>query len=175
MIKLVVVINGNGGVGKDTLCDFAGKYYKVKSISAIDPIKKIAGENGWNGEKDAKSRKFLADLKQTFIAYNDLPNKYLGQEYEKFQRSDEQILFVHIREGEEIQKFKKTVQLPCVTILITRKLFSDISWGNESDDKVNDYVYDYTYRNDKCLEDAEKDFVELITQIYEGCGKTVFQ
>lgn len=165
MIKLVVVMNGNGGVGKDTLCDFTGKYYKVKNISAIEPIKKIARENGWNGEKDAKSRKFLADLKQTFIAYNDLPNQYLCQEYEKFQRSDEQILFVHIREAEEIQKFIKNIQLPCVTMLITRKQISDISWGNESDDNVNNYNYDYIYNNDKCLEDAEREFVELITQI----------
>lgn len=168
MKKLVVVMNGSGGVGKDTLCEFVGKCYQVKNISAIEPIKKIAEENGWKGEKDAKSRKFLSDLKQTFIAYNDLPYKYLCQEYEKFEKTNEQILFVHIREGEEIQRFRESVQLPCVTILITREQVSDISWGNESDDNVNDYAYDYTYRNDKCLKDAEQDFVGLITQIYNS-------
>ena len=68
MKKIVIIINGNGGAGKDTLCDFAGEVYDTMNISAITPIKEIAKANGWNGEKDAKSRKFLADLKQIFVS-----------------------------------------------------------------------------------------------------------
>lgn len=169
MMKLVVIINGNGGVGKDTLCDFAGQVYKVRNISAIEPIKKIAGEHGWKGEKDPKSRKFLADLKRAFVAYNDLPYRYLCQEYEAFLKTDEQILFVHIREGEEIEKFKRHVQLPCVTMLITRRQASDVFWGNEADDQVNRYAYDYTYRNDKQLEEAQREFVQFLMRIYNEC------
>ena len=81
MKKIVIIINGNGGAGKDTLCDFAGEVYDTMNISAITPIKEIAKANGWNGEKDAKSRKFLADLKQIFVEYNDLPCQYLENEY----------------------------------------------------------------------------------------------
>jgi adenylate kinase family enzyme len=66
MTKLAFVINGSGGAGKDTLCELAAKHFKTVNVSSIDPIKKIARENGWNGEKDLKSRKFLADLKQVF-------------------------------------------------------------------------------------------------------------
>ena len=103
MEKLVIIINGVGGVGKDTLCDFAAKYYKIRKISAITPIKEIAQHYGWNGEKDERSRKFLSDVKRAFIEYNDLPTQYLLKQYEKFKKSEDEILFVHIREKEEIE------------------------------------------------------------------------
>ena len=35
MEKRVVIINGKGGVGKDTLCNIIGKKYAVKNISSI--------------------------------------------------------------------------------------------------------------------------------------------
>ena len=64
MKKIVIIINGNGGVGKDTLCEFAIEKYKVTSISSITPIKNIAHQCGWRGEKDSKSRKFLEKKKK---------------------------------------------------------------------------------------------------------------
>ena len=63
-IKLVIVVNGSGGVGKDTLCNFVGEKYASESVSSIDPIKKLAAECGWDGGKDDKSRRFLAELKR---------------------------------------------------------------------------------------------------------------
>ena len=107
MHKLVIVINGSGGVGKDSICSIVGKHYSTMNISSVDPIKKIAFENGWDGRKNEKSRKFLADLKQLFVDFNDLPCKYLLDKYQEFLESNNEILFVHIREPEEISKFKK--------------------------------------------------------------------
>ena len=46
MKKLVMVINGAGGVGKDTLCEFAMKHFKVMNISSITPIKELAALAG---------------------------------------------------------------------------------------------------------------------------------
>ena len=51
MNKTVIVINGQGGCGKDTICNIMAKYYKIKNISTVDPIKDIAKYAGWNGEK----------------------------------------------------------------------------------------------------------------------------
>ena len=42
MKKVAIVINGGGGVGKDTLCDLAAKHFKTINISTIDPIKELA-------------------------------------------------------------------------------------------------------------------------------------
>lgn len=168
MKKLVVIINGNGGVGKDTLCDFAAETFKVRNISAITPIKDIASKYGWKGEKDAKARKLLADLKAVFIAYNDLPFLYIKEQYHQFLEEEEEVMFIHIREAEEIDKVKAYVTIPCVTLLITRSQKQDQCWGNPSDDNVEKYEYDYRYRNDKQLIEAKNDFVEFLKKIFEA-------
>lgn len=167
MKKLVVIINGNGGVGKDTLCDFAKEVFTVRNISAITPIKEIASQHGWNGEKDAKARKLLADLKAAFVAYNDLPFLYIKEEYHSFLENEkEHIMFVHIREAEEIDKVKNYVTIPCITLLITRDQKKDQCWGNPSDDNVACYEYDYQYSNDKALEEAKTDFTEFLKKVF---------
>lgn len=162
MKKAVIIINGNGGVGKDTLCDFAAEAYDVTNISSITPIKDIAARYGWKGEKDARSRKFLADLKKVFTEYNDLPTNYLVEEYQKFLNSKSQLLFVHIREGEEIDKFKGRVDIPCITLLVRRDHMGNENWGNESDDNVSGYTYDYYYDNDKPIGEAKPDFLNFL-------------
>lgn len=168
MKKVVIIINGNGGVGKDTLCDLAAEAFKVTNISSITPIKDIAAKYGWKGEKDARSRKFLADLKKVFTEYNDLPTRYLVEEYRKFLDSASQILFVHIREGEEIDKFKSKVETPCATLLVRRSHMEHARWGNEADDNVAGYAYDFQYDNDKPLPEAGPDFVRFLQELIEA-------
>ena len=70
MKKLTFVINGAGGVGKDTLCDLAARHFKVYNISTIMPIKDIARMCGWMGEKSDKARRFLSDLKRVTVAFS---------------------------------------------------------------------------------------------------------
>ena len=163
--KLVIVINGKGGVGKDTLCGIAARYYKTESISSITPIKDIARQFGWHGEKDAKARKFLADLKRAFIDYCDLPNVYLETEYRKFAQSDRELLFVHIRENDQIDEFKRRVEHRCVTLLVraSRIENSQTRYGNDADDLVEEYPYDYCYNNEKPLEELAPDFMIFLS------------
>lgn len=163
MDKCVIVINGKGGVGKDTLCDAARDVYKVKNISAITPIKELAAQHGWKGEKDDKSRRFLAELKRVFVEYNDMPTRYLLEECDAFAQSDDEILFVHIREPQEISKFVSGVTLRCVTLLITGR-DEGKTYGNAADDGVADYDYDFTYANVLPLEKAPADFVCFLQQ-----------
>ncbi len=104
----------------------------------------------------------MADLKEIAVNYNDLPFLYLSKEYESFLNSEEQILFVHIREGKEIDKFKNRVSGVCYTLLITGGRNEGVQWGNVSDDDVEKYDYDWIYENKKPLEEAEKDFCDFL-------------
>lgn len=167
--KLVIVINGRGGVGKDTLCDSLHTIYRVKNISAITPIKKIAQKYGWNGEKDEKSRRFLANLKRVFAEYNDLPNNYLLEEYRKFVSNDMEILCVHIREKDQIEKFLKSVTLPCITLLVKREaIIPERKFGNEADDYVEDFCYDYVFDNNGPIEESTEKFRVFIRGIFQS-------
>ena len=168
MKKVAIVINGAGGVGKDTLCELAAKHFKVMNISSITPIKEIAALCGWDGTKDNKSRKFLSDLKNLCVEYNDFPTSWAKARYDEFLLSDDEILFVHIREPKEIEKFVSATGGNAVTLLIRGgKRMSNEKYGNASDDGVEDYPYDYYFLNENTIDVAERDFVELMKKIKE--------
>lgn len=166
MKKLAIVINGAGGVGKDTLCELAAKHFKVKNISSITPIKEIATLCGWDGTKDNKARKFLSDLKQLCVEYNDYPTLWAKARYDEFLLGDEEIMFVHIREPEEIKKFVDATGGKAKTLLVRGgKRMSNEKYGNVSDDGVENYSYDYYYVNENTLDVAEAEFTELLKSI----------
>ena len=166
MEKTVIVINGAGGVGKDTLCEFAEKHFKVMNISSITPIKEIAAMCGWDGEKTDKARKFLSDLKALSIEYNDFPTVWATKKYNEFLESDGEIMFVHIREADEISKFVKATGGRAKTLLVRGgERMKKSNYGNVSDDGVENYTYDYYFVNDKTLEEAERGFVEFLKNV----------
>lgn len=166
MKKVAIVINGAGGVGKDTLCELAAKHFKIKNISSITPIKEIASICGWDGTKDNKARKFLSDLKKLCVEYNDYPTLWAKAQYDEFLASDEEIMFVHIREPEEIKKFVDATFGEAKTLLVRGgKRMSTEKYGNASDDGVENYSYDYYYVNENTLNVAEAEFTELLKSI----------
>lgn len=170
MKKLVIAINGRGGVGKDTLCEFAARRFSVCNLSSIMPVKDLAAQCGWAGEKTDRARRFLSDLKAVLVAYNDYPTVWAQKRYEEFMAGDEQIMFMHIREGEEIAKFVRATGGHAKTLLIRpgKRAEEHGSYGNVSDDCVEMYDYDYYYVNDLPLEEAETDFVSFLQGIYDS-------
>ena len=165
--KLVLVINGKGGVGKDAFCDAAAQSFAVKNVSAITPVKAIAAQCGWQGQKDLKSRKFLADLKQLLVDYNGFPNAYLEGEYRSFLQSEADILFVHIREAEQIQDFLRRIPGKKAALLIRSQRVEGATYGNAADDLVEAYPYDYVFQNDGALEQlpqAVRQFLRSVLQ-----------
>lgn len=169
MKKTAIVINGKGGVGKDTLCELATKHFKVMNVSSITPIKEIAALCGWGGEKSDKARKFLSDLKRLTIDYCDFPTAWTKSKYDEFLASSDEFLFVHIREPEEIAKFVEACRGEAKTLLVRGgdRMKKD-SYGNASDDCVEDYSYDYYFSNDKSIVEAEEAFVSLLKTIAEA-------
>ena len=165
MKKRIIVINGKGGVGKDTLC-LSLQGHRVRNISSITPIKEIAAMHGWNGEKDLKSRRFLAELKRVFTEYNDLPNRYLIEQAQQFLRSEDEVLFVHIREADQIEAFVRGVGGDCITLLVRRELPEVAGgYGNRADDDVENYPYDVIFDNNRPLEESTQAFAALIGQL----------
>lgn len=174
MRKLIVVINGAGGVGKDTMIGFVEKRYMVWNCSSIEPIKNAAEFLGWNiSMKDDRSRKFLSDLKMLSTEYNDCPFHHIVDRakifLECFGHGD--VLFVHVREPKEIMKFVNAVSssfgVKPITLLIRRDAVVH-EYGNMADDNVENYSYDFIYNNDKPLDEAEEDFMRFFEENIMG-------
>ena len=170
-MKLAIVINGSGGVGKDTLCRIAEKGFRVKNISSVTPIKELARICGWQGEKTDRARKFLADLKQLTADFIDYPTNWLREQYEQFLQSDAEILFVHIREPKEIDKFVRVTGGKAKTLLIrggARMAARAGKYGNSADDDVEQYQYDFYFNNDQPLDKVEPLFLAALRGIVDA-------
>lgn len=152
----IFIINGSGGCGKDTFVELFAKHYgegKVWNYSSVDKVKRIAKEIGWTGTKTEKDRKFLSDLKLLTTEYNDMPMEDLKEKVKEFRSSQAEILFLHIREPEEIEKAQK--EFYAETILIRRDWIPQIT-SNMADANVFNYNYDITIYNNGTLEDYNK-------------------
>ena len=167
--KLVIIINGKGGCGKDTICDILEKHYPTKRISTITKVKQAARLMfGWKGGKNLKDRKFLSDLKDLWTDYNDGPFVYAIDQFQKFAEKPvaayNEIFIIHVREPSEIKKIKDRIELrgpsiPCVTLLIKSPRTESVEYGNDGDDLVNKYPYDFVYSNEAPLDVLEEHFM----------------
>lgn len=157
MQKVVCIINGKGGVGKDTVCDLVSKYWNSQNVSSITPIVELAKAAGWDGVKTKKARRFLSQLKEICTEFNDLSFQYCSQQYHKFMKSNNEVLFLHIRESKEIERMKAHIKKDCVTLLVRRALLDcESEWfGNASDDEVEHFTYDYILENNGTIAQLE--------------------
>ncbi len=161
----IFIVNGKGGVGKDTLekmvIDIAAENNKiVKKISTIDYVKNIASIIGWDGTKDLKNRRFLSDLKDALTRWDDKPYKETCKEIENFENSID-ALFIDCREPSEIEKFVNDFN--AMTILITSKRIETV-YGNHADDCVDGYQYDIIIDNSRGLAELQEE-----AQIFYDC------
>ena len=168
MPKYVIILNGKGGVGKDTLVNFLAKKYNVIHESSVTPIKECAKVVGWTGGKTLEDRKFLHDLKMLVTNYNDYVTTYLKRVVDEFlHETKNTFLFIDIREASEITNFLQNVYGDAYTLLITRQDVDKIDFGNSADDDVTSYKYDRYYDNDLSYEEAEDDFISFIEYWFE--------
>lgn len=160
--KTVILINGTGGSGKDTICDILRKHYKTIVISTVDDVKKAAACIGWNGGKEVRDRAFLSDLKDLCTKYYDYPYKQAVNTYEFFIRIHFDILVIHIREPHELEKMRRYImddgRASVYTLLVKTRRVTE-TYGNHADDDVEKYNYDYTFNNDCPLEQLDETFM----------------
>ncbi len=165
----IVIINGSGGVGKDTFIDALKQtthgQVEIWNHSSIDKVKSIAKIIGWNGIKDEKSRKLLSDLKTLCDDYNNMTFEDMKRIVSAFRNSNASILFLHIREPENIEVAKK--EFDALTVLVVRDSVEKIE-SNTSDKNVNDYKYDFIIRNNGTIKDLDievKRFLQYIDDV----------
>lgn len=171
MNKQIFIINGSGGVGKDTfvelvsveLNDILKRFHTVENFSSVDKVKEIAREIGWDGKKSEKDRKFLSDLKSLTKNYCDMQFQSMKNKVNEFIKNDEnKFLFLHIREPEEIIRAVK--EFDAKTILVVRDTVKHIT-SNMADKNVFNYDYDYVIQNNGTITDLKQKAKELIDEV----------
>ena len=160
-MKQIVIINGTGGCGKDTFVEYCKKYCQVFNFSSIDKVKEIAKMIGWTGTKTEKDRKFLADLKKLTTDFNDMAFNSIKEAVNSFNNSDDEVMFIHIREPEEVDRAVKTFK---ARSLLIKRENQEIIKSNYSDANIENYTYDYIIIN-TTLEQLEKEAQNFIEEL----------
>lgn len=163
--KYIFIINGAAMHGKDTFAGLVSEYLydecSVGNYSSVSKVKEIAKLIGWQGKKTEKDRKFLSDLKLLTTEYNDMPLNDMKNFANNFMNGDTmfpKMLFLHIREPEEIAKAVSefaTKGYNIKTVLVKRKNAIHII-SNMADANVYNYDYDIVINNDGTLEEFAK-------------------
>ena len=171
MKKQIFIINGSGGCGKDTFISFVSDEAEnpIMNFSSIDKVKEIAKIIGWNGKKTEKDRKFLSDLKILCTAYNNMPFNSMRNKVTEFNNNNAEILFLHIREPEEIDKAKTA--FGAKTILIKRNDIKHIV-SNMADRNVFNYKYDIVVNNDSDLDSFKNKAITFFRDFKDNQIKT---
>lgn len=172
MAKLhVFIINGRPGAGKDTFVKFLQDLYRnVYNHSTVDSIKKIYRICGWNGEKTRHDRKVLSDLKDYMSQKIDLSFYEISEKISELTKkaeveNEDLLLFIHIREPEEIARVIK--QFPGTqSILISRpKKGKKQNNSNHADANVNHFEYDHYIQNNEGLTEFKKTAAKFLETI----------
>ena len=167
----IVLINGYPLqlAGKDTFVQICQKVngYRIKNLSTVDFVKKVARDCGWNEEKTPENRKFLSDLKDLLSSspWGDIPLLKIKEEISKFEleKSDnKKICFIHVREPKNLEKMKK--EFSAITLLIQRPSIIN-EQSNHADKEVVNYNYDFTISNDKGILELTKKAVDFLEKI----------
>jgi len=159
---LMIVINGEAGVGKDTFIKHIRDNSKlnIKNISTIDPIKQVLYCLGWDGIKTEKNRMMLAEMKKIWIKYFNGCFEFTKNIYNE-NKDDYDIIFLHCREPEEIEKIVNGLD-NVETLLIKNNTGRSKSYKNGADDVVYDYSYTYTINNNGSINDLKKEAIKFV-------------
>jgi dephospho-CoA kinase len=163
--KRILIINGSGGVGKDTFVNQLKEIIPTYHYSIVEPVKFIASYVGWNGSKTETDRKFLSDLKVLVDNYSDYNYKSVLQIINDFyeDRIDTNILCIDMREKNQIERLKTEHNV--YTVLIKRDSVPHIT-SNIADANVFDIDYDYVIENNGTIEELYNTAAQFVKQLY---------
>lgn len=181
----VVCINGSNKTGKD----FFIRLFKacvarrelsvlIHNVSSIDPYR-YAFQNLFSGERyrgSDEQREALNSLKKLAVSYNDAPFEYIKERISdqwikavSRKKLDRLIVFVHVREPDEIAKIGEwygndivtTVLIEADGPLADRLHIAD----NDADKNVSEYDYDLCVGNIGDIKQLTNQSDRLITYL----------
>ena len=151
---VLIILNGGPASGKDTFVELCKKTpFTILHRSTIEPIKEIAYNLGWDGEKKPKIRKFLSDLKDLCTETFDTSFNYIKDQLVTASYGNIDFLFVDCREPSEIDRFVK--EIGAITVFIDASKRTNEKISNHADASVLNYHYDYYIDNNGNLSDLE--------------------
>ena len=165
-MKKIYIVNGKPRAGKDTFAELLGKHCRVFKYSSVDKVKQIAAKCGWDGGKDDKDRKFLADLKRITTEFNDMSYDDVAEKVAYFLKTDFfDVMLIDIREPEEIERAIEGYGAEAINI---NNVNVPMVTSNELDANVNNFVYDYIIANDGTLDDFAETVKDFYNRIVRG-------
>lgn len=173
--KLVILINGTGEAGKDTLIKHLQDKQldlKVVNYSTISPVKELLLNNIWDGNKDTKGRILLHDVKTALDNYNGFTIQYILDIFLRFINSGAKILFIHVAEQENIDLIKKYFLNICRTVTLfildaSKSICDNTTKDPRFDKPINLKCYDYVFENKSPTQCKAQDFYQFNNFIRE--------
>lgn len=167
--KVLVLINGKAGSGKDTFVKFCQEIAKVShsfipivNIHRSDNAKNILRSMGWNGMKTEKIRTLLADLVD-FGEETGYNNKELFDSISRLGG----VIFYHVRDPKTIAEIEEHYwfqeNVHCLSLLVTRNSVTE-----EEPDRwsIEDYAYGRIVEN-KTLTGLKKEAEEFLNYTWK--------
>ena len=157
-MKHVILLNGAPRAGKGTFSAVFGDNVEVGSI--VTGTKGLAmAVFGWDGVKDAKGRKLLADLYLAAMAYNKGP---LREAIALALSASNRIIIIDVRDPDviaQLQAIFGMIGIKCTSVLIRRtvaEVAADMA-GLPIDCGTGNGVYDMVlHNNGRIAEFAER-------------------
>lgn len=172
MKKLLVLINGESGAGKDTFVEACKKTLHeqhsptlaVANIHRSDEAKDFLTIIGWDGTRTPKVRKLLADL----VEFGEETGHNNIKLYRTVWAFTSGVIFYHSRDIKAIDEIKnfysKNDGVKVHTVLVKRDGNcppEDDRWG------VHNYIYDTVINNNEGLDDLYCRASEFAEKCYD--------
>lgn len=179
----IVIINGSGGVGKDTFVDLMKQFVEnsrssifIHNISTVDQVKQALKLLGWEEVvKTEEDRNNMSIMKNISVKSYDGVFKYVYDyvksvcdiynrmdDYSKLYRHT--IIFIHCREPEEIKRLCN--EFNAYSLLVCNNRVKHIT-SNPSDENVYKYNYDFVLHNNGSVEDLSTSTAGMLSLIID--------
>lgn len=188
-LPIVVLIGGTGGSGKSSFIEFCiQNNSNIYEESTIDCCKEVADfmyskfyvadsqeEINFRRaiiEKSDEYRALLHDLKMAWCKFDDGPNNVVLNQVENRINEDSAFLvFINVREPNQIEHLKSTLQDKYRYIPITMKVYRDTvkDWSNEGDATTENYEYDIVIDNSGSLLHLENEADKFCVAVAQTC------